>query len=185
MSAALRRALAGLSLAGTLACSSVPPPTSPELSNVRLGPEYSQWLIGPIARLSTREEVDAFLGLADDAAAASFIEAYWGRRGEPVRRAFEARAGEADRRFTEAGYAGRRTDRGTIFVLYGEPREIRFESSRYVGLPPYEVWEYEPGVKSLDGRPVAKQYRFAKRDDLTVFYHPQTRRRPEKPVSDD
>jgi len=169
----------GAALAAALlaaACAGAAPPAPEQLSNVRLGPEYSQWLIGPIVRMSTREEVEQYLALTDDAAAAAFIEAYWARRGELARRIFEKRADEADHRFAEAGYAGRRTDRGTVYILHGEPKEVKFMPPDFVGEPPVEVWRYETTEPGLNGKPPSGVYSFAKYDDLTVFYRHRVRR---------
>ena len=165
-----RRVVALALMALAVACGVSAPPSNELLSNVRLGPEYSQWLIGPIVRMSSREEVQGYLALTDDAAAAAFIQAYWARRGELLRRSFERRAQEADHRFAEAGYAGRRTDRGTIYVLHGEPKEVKFDPPEFVDDPPVEVWYYESTEPGLNGKTPSDVYRFAKYDDLTVFY---------------
>jgi GWxTD domain-containing protein len=171
-----RRAAALLPWLLLVACSGSTPPRSEQLSNVLLGPEHSQWLVGPIVRMSTHEEVDAFLALRDDAAAAAFVDAYWARRGAAVRQLFERRAEEADRRFSEGGYTGRRTDRGTIFVLHGEPQEIKFEPAEFVNEPPTEVWYYRTNEPGLNGKAPAGVYRFAKQGELTVFYQRRIRR---------
>ena len=150
--------------------------------NPLLGPTYSQWLVGPIARMATAEEMDAFLALADDAAAAAFIEAFWERRDpaparpdNPLRTTFDERAAEADRRYTESGYSGRRTDRGTTYILFGEPEKTDYEIPTHPDDPPIEVWFYpaaaEPG---LSGEKPAPAYRFIKRGDVTTFFTPRT-----------
>ena len=178
------RALTGAALAfavtGLAACGGAtsPPRTAAELTNPLLSPERSQFLVGAVARMATPEEVETYLGLADDTAAAAFEEAFWQRRdpdaaraGNPVRELFDRRAAEADRRFTEAGYRGRRSDRGTIFVLHGEPEKVDFEINPRAGEPPLEVWTYaRDAVLGLDGRRPAESYRFIKRGDLTVHY---------------
>ena len=153
-----------------------------EAINPFLGPGYSQWLVGPIARIATAEEMDAYLALRDDAAAAAYIEAFWERRDpaparpdNPLRKSFEERAAEADRRYTESGYSGRRTDRGTIYILFGEPEKTDYEISPHPDDPPIEVWFYpsdaEPG---LSGERPAQTYRFIKRRDVTTFYTPRS-----------
>ena len=135
-------------------------------------------MVGPIAVMATPEEIDAYRALDSDAAAAAFVERFWERRdpaadrpGNPLRERFESRAEVADRRYAEAGYLGRRTARGTVFVLYGEPDAVEYESPRRPGSEPIEVWSYdedrEPG---LDGRAPERWYRFVKDGDLTVFY---------------
>jgi GWxTD domain-containing protein len=172
--------LAAASLA--LACAATgpaPPRTAADLTNPRLSPDWSQWLVGPIAWLATNDEVTAFLALADDAAAAAFADGFWARRdadparpGNPARELFDRRAQDADRRFTEAGYRGRRTDRGILFVLHGEPAGIEFELSPEPGGAPLEVWSYAGDAPiGLDGRRPLLRYRFRKSGDLTVLYH--------------
>lgn len=153
-----------------------------EAINPFLGPGYTQWLVGPISRLATPTEMDAYLALRDDAAAAAFIEDFWQRRDpaparpdNPLRETFEERAAEADRRYSESGYPGRRTDRGTTYILFGEPEETDHEISPHPDDPPVEVWRYpddaEPG---LSGEHPAGSYRFIKRGDLTTFYVPRS-----------
>jgi GWxTD domain-containing protein len=165
--------------------------TPEELLQPFLGPELSQWLVGPVARLATEDEIDRFLRLDDDPQARRFIDEFWARRdpdpardGNPVLELYESRAVEADKKFGEAAVAGRRTDRGTIHILYGEPESVEYEEFRDVSGPDVELWRYpkkaEPG---LDGKRPERVYRFAKIDDLTRFYSARDaedpRRRPE------
>ena len=153
---------------------------STALTNPFLGPEYSGWLVGPISRLATPEEIEAFQALATDEQAQAFVEAFWEKRrrvvdqfGNTVRMVFEKRAAEADRAFSEAGYRGRRTDRGAVFILYGPPTKTDYEVSPTQGEPPLEVWIYdETSPPGLDGRKPAPLYRFIKRGDLTVSWTP-------------
>ena len=80
-----------------------------------------------------------------------------------MRETFDERAAAADQRFSEAGYLGRRTDRGTIFILYGEPEASGFEVGEFVGEPPIEEWRYQSeGRLGLDGKRPNAFYRFAK-----------------------
>jgi GWxTD domain-containing protein len=155
--------------------------TSLDLVNPLLGPDYSQWLVGPVARLAGAAEVDAFLALTDAAAAARFVEEFWARRdpdpaepGNPVAEAFAARAAEADKRYSEAGYLGRRTARGTTHVLFGPPEKVDYQIPPDERDPPIEVWEYPAGAPAgLSGERPARAYRFIKRGDVTVFYVPR------------
>ena len=162
--------------------------TADELINIFLGPGNAQWLVGPIARMASPEEIDAFLEITDDEAAERFIDRFWSQR-EPVegapgltaREQFEKLAEEADRQFGEQTLRGRHTDRGTIFILYGPPDEVdhkpvasartgRFRSrpvssSRGV----VERWRYRPDKTGLDGRKPKRTYRFIRRNDFTRF----------------
>lgn len=183
-------------LASASACGSAPPRarSAADLTNPFLGPEQSSWLIGPAARIASPEEIETYLALTDDAQAAAFIDQFWARRdpnpdrpGNPLREAFDERSAEADRLFSEAGYRGRRTDRGTVYVIYGPPSETDFEISPGPGLPPVEAWTYNPTTPAgLDGRKPSPLYRFIKRGDLTVTYipgqsDPRLRQRPGLP----
>jgi GWxTD domain-containing protein len=149
-----------------------------ELINPALGPEYSSWLVGAASRLATPEETTEFLTLRDDQQAAAFVERFWQKRdpspdkpGNPLRETFEERAAEADRRFSEGGLLGRRTDRGVVFILYGPPQKTDHEVSPVPNGPPIELWVYGGQSPSgLDGRRPSPFYRFIKNGDLTVLY---------------
>lgn len=167
-----------------VACAAGPPTLKLEdLTNPLLGVEYSQWLVGPVSHIASPQETRDYLALHDDAAAAAFIDSFWSRHNptpqaprNPLLATFEERGAEADRQFSEAGHLGRRTDRGTVWVLYGPPRKTEFEVSPAPGEPPIELWSYggdaPPGPLGLDGRRPAAQYRFIKRGELTVTYAP-------------
>ncbi|MFL6291420.1 MAG: GWxTD domain-containing protein [Thermoanaerobaculia bacterium] len=192
-----RSLLTILILALLVGCASAPTPSSTDLTNPFLGPEYTGWLIGPIARLATPEEIKAFQAITTDEQAQAFVEAFWAKRtgsadqfGNTVRQVFDKRSAEADRAFTESGYSGRRTDRGAIFILYGPPKKVDYEVSPTPGENPVEVWMYdETSPLGLDGRKPAGLYRFIKRGDLTVTYtpgrtDPRLRHRPGMPPQD-
>ena len=151
-----------------------------DLTNPFLGPDHSSWLIGPISRIATADEVKEYLALTDDAQAEAFIEKFWATRnptpnrpGNALRIAFDQRAAQADHLFTEAGYRGRRTDRGTLFVLYGPPTKSEYDVSPIANGPPLEVWTYASTTPAgLDGKRPNPTYRFIKKGDLTVLYVP-------------
>lgn len=154
-------------------------PKDPEdLFNPLLGIDYSHWLGGAILEMASEEEVEAYLALASDEEAEAFIAAFWERRSEGAavfaetpRDRFEARAAEADKRFSEGTHLGRRTDRGKTYILYGPPASITFPTPRKVGEPAFELWTYpKDSPKGLDGKSPQGQYRFIKLGDLTVFY---------------
>ncbi|HVS01511.1 MAG TPA: GWxTD domain-containing protein [Thermoanaerobaculia bacterium] len=174
-----------LALAGSLAvlaCAGegAAPRTPADLTNPYLGPAWSQWLVGAIASMATQAEVDRYLAVRSDQEAEAFVAAFWQRRdpdptrpGNRLHELFESRAQEADRRFAEAGYPGRRTPRGQIWVLFGQPEEIEYETNPRVGEPPLEVWSYpREAARGLHGKTPAHQYHFIKRGELTVRYHP-------------
>lgn len=149
-----------------------------------LGPGYAEWLIGPIARLVTREEADEYLILSSDEEAQAFIDEFWARRdingdvpGNPQRELFEERAAEADKQFSEAQIRGRNTDRGTLYVLYGPPEEVDYDIAQWIDGPPLILWKYSKGAEpGLDGEKPARLYRLIRLEDLTVFYEERMRR---------
>ncbi len=181
-------ALRALVVAGTLAagllagaCASgggAQVQSAASVTNPSLSPEYSTWMVGPVARLATPQEMAAFLALNDDAAAQEFIRQFWihrdptpDRPGNPFLATFEQRALEADRLYGEAGLPGRQTPRGTIYVLYGRPAKIEFEDPPRRGASPIEVWLYGPkGSSGLDGQRPAERYRWVKHGDVTGPY---------------
>ena len=160
-----------------------------QLTNPFLGPEHSDWLVGPISRMATLQEIQQYLAIQDDQQAAAFIAAFWDRRdpaadkpGNPVRETFDQRSAEADRLYGEAGFGGHRTDRGVIYVLYGAPEKVDFDISPVAGGPPIEVWTYEARSPSgLDGKRPGGLYRFIKKGDLTVLYFPGVGSQPMLP----
>lgn len=147
-----------------------------ELINVFLSPGKAQWLVGPIARLVSEEQIEAYLAITDEAAADRFIDDFWAERkplegipGLTARQQFEDLAEEADRRFGEATYPGRRTDRGTTFILYGPPDEIDYLRARKAQVGDVEVWSYERPRIGLDGQAPKRAYYFVQDGDLTRF----------------
>lgn len=159
-----------------------------DVFNYTLSPELAGWMVGAPERMATDEEIREFVSLSDDAAARAFIERFWAARdpdprraGNPVRDTVESRAAEADRRFTEAGRPGRGSDRGTTYILYGEPDKIDFQPGRTEREGVLEVWHY-PGdaPRGLDGRRPDRTIRFSLAGEVTKFYvpgHPSARTR--------
>ncbi len=159
-------------------------PPAEELTNFQLGPDYAQWLVGPIAALATEEERRGYLGLADDAAAEGFIAAFWERRGgirpfpPTLGYTFQQRVAEADVLYREGPHVGHRTDRGLIYVLYGPPAGTRFEASPSPGGEPVEIWSYADAGPGLDGSRPKRQYSFRRGEDgVTRFFSLAVRRR--------
>lgn len=168
-------------LAASCGTGAAPDRSLADLTNPYLGPEYTGWLIGPIVQMASPEELQAYLALREDARARELIEEFWRRRDptpatpdNPLRQAFEERAAEADRLYSEAGFQGRRTDRGTFYILYGPPSRVDYEVSPSPEDPPIEVWFYDSDVPAgLDGNRPAGSYRFMRRGDLTRTYVPR------------
>ena len=179
----------GLTLAEPAEAKKKPRPRE-ELTNFLLGPELSLWLVGAIGRIASNEEIDRYLQLSSDEQAEAFIEEFWSRRRSadavwPAKQPqgiYEARAREADRRFSEGARQGRRSDRGTIHILYGEPEEVKYEVASRPGANTIEVWVYpKKGEKGLDGRSPDRYYYFAKRGEYTVETGPPARQRLRRP----
>ena len=156
----------------------IPSRSRAELINPALGPDYSAWMVGAASRLATPEEITGFLTLKDDQQAEAFVERFWQKHNpapdrpvNPLRQEFDKRSENADRQFSEAGLLGRRSDRGTIYVLYGLPKKIDHEVSPVPNGPPLEVWIYGTDAPSgLDGERPSPLYRFVKNGDVTVLY---------------
>ncbi|MEO1366965.1 MAG: GWxTD domain-containing protein, partial [Acidobacteriota bacterium] len=89
-------------------------PTDPDdLFNPLLGPDYSHWMVGPLVEMATEDEVEAFLLLVSDEDARTFVERFWDARNagaevftKTPQQIYEARAEDADKRFTEGAYPG-------------------------------------------------------------------------------
>lgn len=156
-----------------------------EATNFLLGLDYSHWLVGPAFFIATEEERATYLALTSDEEARDFIEEFWKRRdpdpeffGNEVRQLFEQRAAVADKRFREGARLGRRTARGAIYVLYGEPREVIYDTSIKRNEPNLEVWVYSgDGEPGLDGEPPRARYWFAEKDGQVVAHIPRAGRR--------
>jgi hypothetical protein len=78
-------AIAALALASLTACAGAgaggaAAVSMGELINPFLGPDYSDWLVGPVARIASAGEIKTYLGLHDDREAAAFIAQFWDRR---------------------------------------------------------------------------------------------------------
>jgi len=125
-----------------------------------LGPGVTDWLNDEVADIITPEERRAFLELSTNEERDQFTELFWQRRNpdpeSPINTAKEEhyrRLAYADERFS-SGIPGRKTDRGRIYIIWGQPDEIEShptggayqrpieqgggESSAY----PWEVWRY-------------------------------------------
>lgn len=164
-------------------------PRVEDIINFQLGVEYSKWLAGPIYYMATPEERREYLALTSDEQAAAFVEEFWRRRdpepeifGNPVRELFDRRAEQADRHYRERAVLGRRTDRGAVYVLHGEPELIHHDLGRKPGEPDLEVWVYPKKAEAgLDGEQPRRRYYFVERDGRTVLYTPRSSRRIDIP----
>jgi GWxTD domain-containing protein len=161
-------------------------PDSAEVTNFRLGLDYSHWLVGPIYYIASEEERRNYLALSSDADAEAYIEAFWSRRnpagsdffGNDLRRLYEERLAEADKRYREGVTLGRRTDRGVIYVVYGEPESVEYDVSVRPREPDLEVWVYPKDSETgLNGEQPKRRYWFAEKDGRVVLHTPKPTRR--------
>lgn len=161
-------------------------PSDPDaLFNPMLGPDYAKWLVGPIVEMATAKEVERYLELISDEEATAFIAEFWEQRNadtpvfeKTTQQIFDQRMIEADKRYTEGAYPGSRTDRGKIYIVFGEPETIEFEAQDRVDAPTLEVWYYpKDAPEGLGGKPPERKYRFVKIDGETHLYTGQRIRR--------
>ncbi len=142
-----------------------------DLINPFLGPAYTRWMVGPVGQLADEEERTLFLLIESDEAAEAFVEQFWRRRDGALKRQFELRAVEADKRYSESGLLGRRTDRGMVYVLFGGPEKTEWEEHRDIDDPAIELWTYPKSTaKGLNGKKPARRYRFARDGDVMRLF---------------
>ena len=142
-----------------------------DLINPFLGPAYTRWLVGPVGQLADEDERTLFLLLESNEEAAAFVEEFWRRRDGKLKRQFDLRAVEADKRYSESGLLGRRTDRGMVYVLFGDPEKTEWEEHRNIDDPDIELWTYAKGTaKGLNGKKPARRYRFARDGDVMRLF---------------
>lgn len=95
-----------------------------------LGPADTIWLNDEVPDIITPDERQAFLGLSTNEERDQFREIFWQRRNpdpeSPMNTAKEEhyrRLAYADEHFS-SGIPGRKTDRGRIYIIWGQPDEI-------------------------------------------------------------
>ena len=145
----------------------------------RLPPKDRKWLEEEVIYIITELEKDVFLQLETVEERRRFIEAFW-RKWDPNRATPQNEFwDEHYRRIEHANKAlgpetfraGWRTDRGRMYIILGEPREIqRYEG--YADLFPAELWFYQGDIAR--GLPSFFYLMFFIRDDVGEFelYHP-------------
>lgn len=145
----------------------------------KLSPEHRKWLEEEVIYIITDQEKEIFLSLNTLEERSSFIEAFWRKRDPNPATPQNEFKDEHYRRIEYANkFLGRetfrpgwRTDRGRMYILLGEPREIQ----RYDGyneLTPSELWFYEGDVAK--GLPSFFYLLFFKRHGVGEYqlYHP-------------
>jgi GWxTD domain-containing protein len=121
---------------------------------------YKKWLNEDVLYIITSEERDTFKSLTTDEERENFIEQFWLRRNSDPREASNEFKAEHYRRIAysnehfASGIPGWKTDRGRIYILYGEPdgkeshpsggqyqREF-WEGGGQTSVYPFERWRY-------------------------------------------
>ena len=110
--------------------------------------------------IATDPEIDKYNALSQEVAKREFIYNFWKARDEnPADDRNETylnyvkRANESDVKFSGLGKKGWKTDRGRVYIVYGEPSEIQRHPNE-TGSKPYEIWWYESiegGVEFIFG----------------------------------
>jgi len=125
-----------------------------------LNPDDTNWLLNEVPDIITDAERRAFLELGTEEEREQFKEIFWrDRNPEPespvnsVREEHYRRLAYADEHFA-SGIAGRKTDRGRIYIIWGSPDEIESHPTggTYDRPPeqgggststyPWELWRY-------------------------------------------
>ncbi|HRI45717.1 MAG TPA: GWxTD domain-containing protein [Ignavibacteriaceae bacterium] len=115
--------------------------------------------------LAKKTEIQQWSGIIDLESKRNFLFTFWkGRDQEPstplneYKRDYFKRVELANAQFSTFQKRGYKTDRGRVYLLYGEPSEIERYPNQ-IDSKPYEIWQYN----SLEG---GVQFVFA---DLTGF----------------
>lgn len=137
-----------------LAPPSAPVPFSPTPSSQSPGPQQTvstalmRWLDEDVAYIISNEERYAFVQLPTNEEREHFVEQFWQRRdpspGTPdneFRNEHYRRIVYANQHFSATGKAGWITDRGRIYIIWGEPQELESHGSSGVN-GPFELWLY-------------------------------------------
>jgi len=114
-----------------------------------LSAQHAKWLEEEVPYIITEEERKAFLRLSDDKSRDQFIEDFWAIRNplrssgpNPYKEEHFRRIEYADEQFgRQSNTAGRRTDMGRAWILFGKPvSQARFIAGGQ--LYPCELWFY-------------------------------------------
>jgi GWxTD domain-containing protein len=112
-----------------------------------LSPLHRDWLTEDVTYIITKEERWGFLQLTNDADRDLFIEQFWQRRNpdpESQENTFKAehyrRIAYSNERFSTETVAGWKTDRGRIYIEWGQPDEIQPGLLEATGA--HQTWRY-------------------------------------------
>jgi GWxTD domain-containing protein len=115
-----------------------------------LDKEARKWLDG-VAPLILPEERKLYEGLKDKADVPEFQKIFWARRDPDLatpeneyQAQYQKAFSEAEQRFRVRGRSGAETDCGRVFILLGEPTEVKKGSAATEpGLRTPETWKYK------------------------------------------
>jgi len=120
-------------------------------SNAELNQEFQQ-----AQYLATKDEIKMFSQLTSDTGKREFLAGFWsqielGRQEQaPIKRVeYFRRVALVNQNYSTLGKDGWRTDRGRVYILYGEPDQI-VRVPGEAGSKPHQVWHYysiERGVE--------------------------------------
>lgn len=138
-------------IAGIVLFSFLVPLTGQGKAVIGLPEQHKKWLDEEVVYIITPKERDVFLKLRTDKEREIFIEAFWKQRdptpGTPAnefREEHYKRLQYANKIYgRSAPLPGWRTDRGRIYIILGEPRNIE-QYSNVQNVFPAEIWFYQP-----------------------------------------
>jgi len=138
-------------IAGIVLCSFLVPLYGQGKAVIGLPEQHKKWLDEEVVYIITPKERDVFLKLQTDKEREIFIDAFWKQRdpmpGTPAnefREEHYRRIQYANKIYgRSAPLPGWRTDRGRIYIILGEPRNIE-QYSNVQNVFPAEIWFYQP-----------------------------------------
>ena len=138
-------------IAGIVLCSFLVPLYGQGKAVIGLSEQHKKWLDEEVVYIITPKERDVFLKLQTDKEREIFIDAFWKQRdpmpGTPAnefREEHYRRIQYANKIYgRSAPLPGWRTDRGRIYIILGEPRNIE-QYSNVQNVFPAEIWFYQP-----------------------------------------
>lgn len=138
-------------------------------------PEKRAWADGPVQYIMTKDELAKWRQLETDADADAFVALFWARRDptpdtprNEFREEFEARVKFVDEQFKTAKEKGSATERGRIFIVFGQPTKAVNVAADVTPSAPsvrkdgpdqsaHQIWTYEgPGAQKAFGIPHAE-----------------------------
>jgi GWxTD domain-containing protein len=122
---------------------------SPALSTTfgAMSDEEIDDLFAKSSYIATVQEKDQYKSLSTVEAKREFIYKFWKARDENTSNPkgsyqnYMKRINESNDRFSAMGKEGWKTDRGRVFLVYGEPSEIQRYPNQ-TDVKPYEIWQY-------------------------------------------